>query len=113
MESLALDAGSAGAPTGQQVGLLVGASEMAAAIAAEATSSLNLLPEKDKGSKKRGPGLMSGPEKIESIYAGLDSIRLLMLLIGDTSLYLEFIDNVDQVKLARDCLQYALFGIAD
>jgi len=100
-----LDAGSAGAPVGQQVGLLIGALEMAAAIAAKATLSLNLLLEKDKGSKKRGPGLMSGPEKIESIYAGLDSIGLLMSLIRDTSLYLEFIDNslqgVDVLKMLK------------
>ena len=33
-------------------------------------------------------------------------------MIGDTPLYLEFIDNLDQVKLAQKCLQYALVEIA-
>ena len=55
---------------------------------------------------------MSGPEKIECIYASLDSIRILVSLIEDTSSYLEFIDDIKQVKLAQECLQYVLEGIA-
>ena len=84
------------------------ASDAARSMAADAMLALNLVPKKDTGSKKRDSRSHAGPDKIESIYVCTDAIRSILALVQNTSSYLDQVDDLSQIQLAKDCLVYAV-----